>query len=228
VLVYAGYAIPFTNKLSVDIGGGHTADSLWQSSGNDANNNFPMEEISIERDKVFTRYAPMIPPREQADSANPLGGLFLERPNFSFTAPYTGVMMTPDVFIDPNDGPDDMFLLSGPQEFNPGNVDMPPSISVQPKDFGGAVKNCIKGIMLFEKGRIVDPNKIVNSKTDPTLPDYNLDGDRSYAWPCWDVTEPEPIGGGNPPTTPTPLRPEPIINDSSTHEAMASLHPVSN
>jgi hypothetical protein len=21
------------------------------------------------------------------------------------------------------------------------------------------------------------------------LPDYNLDGDRGYAWPCWDVEE---------------------------------------
>jgi hypothetical protein len=228
VLVYAGYAIPYTNKLSVDIGGGHSADSLWRSSGNDLSGNYPMEEIGIERDKVFTRYAPIIPPREQVDSANPLGGLFLERPNFSFTAPYTGLMLTPDVFIDPNDGPNDMFLLSGLQQSIPGNVDIPPAIAVSPKNFGGAVKNSIKGILLSESGMLLDPRKAVKKPKEHTLPNYNLDGDRAYAWPCWDITEREPIGGGDPPTTHTPLRPEAVVNDSTIHEAKVSVTPVND
>src|SRR3954468_10687507 len=53
------------------------------------------------------------------------------------------------------------------------------------------------------------------------LPDYNVDGDRSYAWPCWDVTDPEPANSLF--TTHTPLRPEATVNDTSTHEALASV-----
>jgi hypothetical protein len=67
-------------------------------------------------------------------------------------------------------------------------------------------------------------------KSDPTLPDYNLDGDRSYAWPCWDVTDPQStiVNDKHPPTTTTPLRPEATVNDSTAHEALASVIIVSN
>jgi hypothetical protein len=53
------------------------------------------------------------------------------------------------------------------------------------------------------------------------LPDYNLDGDRSYAWPCWDVVAPPVFPTVDPPTNasaPNPLRPESNL-DFNTHEA---------
>ena len=161
VLVYAGYAIPYTKNLLVDIGGGHSASTLWQSTGNSNKAEFPVEEIAKERDIIFSKYSAIIPPREQLDSINPTNNeLFLERPNFIFTAPYTpsavNNTVNPDAFLDPSIGLDDM----------------------------------------------------------------------AYAWPCWDITNPEPIGssGG---LTRTPLRPEALVNEASPNEALASVIPVS-
>ena len=218
VLVYAGYAIPYTDRLSVDMGGGHSSETLWRSAGN-SNSFYPMEEIAEERVKIFSHYAPFVPPKEQVASQNPAGGVFVERPNLFRTAPYTpavGGLLTPDVFLDPAAGPDNMFLPSGPQPAVPANADRPPSIDIAPKNFGGAVANTVRGITLAEGG----------FPGGTLLPDYNLDGDRSYAWPCWDITDEEPAGGGPVPSTRTPLRPEATINDSSIHEALASVGPV--
>jgi hypothetical protein len=212
VLVLAGYAIPFTNRLSVDIGGGHSSETLWRSAGNSATS-YPVEEIAEQRAKFFSNYAPFVPPAEQPASQNPAGGLFLERPNLIITAPYepiAGGMLTPDVFLD---GPvlDDMFDPAGPQQ------PLGSSITITPRNFGGAVANSIVGITLAEaKFRKGD------------LPDYNLDGDRSYAWPCWDISDPEPKWGPGvtQPSTQTPLRPEPTVNDPLTTEAFADVVPV--
>ncbi len=226
VLVYAGYAIPYTNNLSVDMGGGHNSETLWRSAGNMIRN-YPVEEVGMERTKIFSNYAPFVPPVEQAESHSPLGGIFVEHPNLSITAPYTpsgGVLLTPDIFLDPKAGPDDMFNLSGLQSAQPGNADKPNSIKIDPRNFGGAVANSIKGIKLAEAG-FAAPN---------TLPDYNLDGDRSYAWPCWDIADMEPPPPPTPPPpgpvsplTKTPLRPEATVNDSTTTEALANVVPVS-
>jgi hypothetical protein len=214
VLVYAGYAIPFIKGLDVDMGGGHRSELLWKSQGNIRE--YPVEEIEKERAKIFTSYAPFVPPSEQADSQNPLGGIFFEHPNLIITAPYTmvgGKLLTPDVFLDPPAGPDDMFLKTGPQEASQPNKEAKPTIDIKPKNFGGAVANSIKGIKLAEAG----------FPDDHLLPNYNLDGDRSYAWPCWDITDPEPKGGGG--ATRTPLRPEATIDGTSVKEALANVQP---
>ena len=218
VLVLAGYAIPYTNRLSDDIGGGHSADTLWRSAGNSAQR-YPVEEIGEERVKIFSSYAPFVPPAEQAASQNPLGGVFVEHPNLSLTAPYVpaaGSLLTPDVFLDRGLGPDDLFQLSSLQQPIEPNAVSVRTIAIAPRDFGGAVANSIRGITLAETGF---PQRT-------TLPDYNLDGDRSYAWPCWDITDPEPAPAATPPATHTPLRPEATVNDGSTHEALASVFPV--
>jgi hypothetical protein len=235
VLVYAAYAIPYTNKLSVDIGGGNNSSMLWQSPGNQPNNQYPIEEIPEERTYFGSNYAPFVPPNKQSVSQKGHGLLFLEHPNFSFAAPYEvtpgGPMLTPDVFLDPAIGPADMFKPSGPQQSAPASIDPVflrfeqevNSISVAPKNFGGAVANSIHAIELSEAGF-----------PDGTLfPDYNLDGDRSYAWPCWDISDPVAIG--NPQQTRTPLKPERVtsaadplnVPDSSSKEAIVDLQPVS-
>jgi len=217
VLVYAAYAIPFTNRLSSDIGGGHTAETLWRSAGN-LGQSYPVEEIGEERVRIFSNYAPIVPPAEQPASQKGAGAVFVEHPNLTLTAPYVppaGTTLAPDAFLDPGLGKDDMFLDSGVQP--PLTVGGPPSIAILPKDFGGAVANSIKGITLAEQG----------FPRDTRLPDYNLDGDRSYAWPCWDITQPEPVNAPITPSTPTPLRPEATINDQSMQEALAELVPVS-
>ena len=45
------------------------------------------------------------------------------------------------------------------------------------RDFGGAIANAQRGIELA----------LQDFPDGAQLPDYNLDGDRGYAWPCWDV-----------------------------------------
>jgi hypothetical protein len=215
VLVYAAYAIPFTDQLSVDMGGNHSTATLWRSAG--SRDDYPIEEIAEERVRIFSNYAPFVPPAEQAASRNPAGGLFLERPALVRTAPYApaGQLLTPDAFLDAGLGPDDMFLLPGLQVDIPRSN--PPGIAIAPKNFGGAVANSIKGITLAEGG----------FPGNTLLPNYNLDGDRSYAWPCWDVTDPEPANPQGPPLTQTPLRPESTANDASTQEALVSVAAVS-
>jgi Zinc dependent phospholipase C len=239
VLVYAAYAIPYTNKLSVDIGGGNNSSSLWRSPGNLFKNLYPVEEIGEERKMIFSNYAPFVPPVKQSDSQKGQGELFLEHPNFSFTAPYQpspGMTLTPDIFLDLPLGPDDMFSTAGPQQITTSVIDpnylvgsvLVPAITLKEKNFGGSVANCIRGIELSEAG----------FPMDALLPDYNLDGDRSYAWPCWDITDPVPIPatGDTTGNTKTPLAPEPMITvthplnvpDYSTNEAIVSVIPVNN
>ena len=216
VLVYAGYSLPHTDGLFADIGGGHNARTLWCSMGNLVN--YPVEEIPEERKKFFSDYAPIVPPAEQQDSVNPLGGFFFEHPSLPVAAPYSppgGDILSPDVFLVPGVGADDMFNASGPQQPLPTT---PPSIATVPRNFGGAVANSIKGIQLAEQG----------FPAASELPDYNLDGDRSYAWPCWDVTDPAPANSSSSnPITTTPLRPEATNQtDPSVHEALVSVIPV--
>jgi len=238
VLVYAAYSMPFTNKLSVDMGGGHNSSILWQSPGNRPRSQYPVEEIAEERKYFFSDYAPFVPPDQQAASQKDHGLLYLEHPNFSFIAPYEpapgGPMLTPDVFLDVPLGKDNMFLESGLQQPTQAPIDPvfsngPPtvdSITIAQKNFGGAVANSILGIQHAEAG-FPDSTK---------FPDYNLDGDRSYAWPCWDVTDrpnPEPITPLNPGTR-TPLAPErakPVdnyleVDDYSKKEAIVKLSPA--
>jgi len=135
-------------------------------------------------------------------------------------------LLTPDVFLDPGLGPNNMFLASGPQQAIVPVPD-PPSIAIVPKNFGGAVANSVKGIELAEGG--FQPELEDGVLKDTLFPDYNLDGDRSYAWPCWDVTDP-PTNPPGKPLTKTPLRPEATENDLSSifskQEALASVEPV--
>lgn len=235
VLVYAAYSMPFTNKLGVDMGGGHNSSALWQSAGNKASMQYPVEEIAEERKKIFSNYAPFVPPDQQADSQKGHGLLFVEHPNFSFAAPYQpspgGAMLTPDIFLDAPLGPDHMFRASGPQQATMATIDpvftnqsfpMVNSISIAQKNFGGAIANSILGIQLSEAG----------FPDETMLPDYNLDGDRSYAWPCWDITD--PVASNAPGQTRTPLVPEEIstpadplnVPDFSTREAIVDIQPV--
>lgn len=185
VMVLAANAMPFTDELEVNKGGLNT-NSLWRSIGNLGPDMYPREELVItlangqmiapEREFVHPRlapypaYAPFIPPTAL--------GAGVEMPAADLTAPYTptsGATLTiPDDFIDAPRG-DNMFAQSGAQP-TAGSTDPRArgTFAALPRNFGGAMDNCTFAILnwmdlAFE------------------LPDYNLDGDRGYAWPCWDV-----------------------------------------
>jgi len=194
VLVLQAYAVPFTDELAVTMGGLNTG-TLWRSAGDLPKGMYPHEEIVAERAKFGSSYSPAVPPTAPA-----------ERPPVLLTAPYkprpggggslsnmVGTVPTlPDDFIDAPFGPDNMFSKGGPEP--PTGTARPRSFRANRRNLGGAIANSKRGIDLAEAG----------FPRGTMLPDYNLDGDRGYAWPCWDV-EPEPTGAGPPgdPLSPT-------------------------
>jgi hypothetical protein len=178
VLMLRSYVTPYVDQLSVNFGG-LAATSLWQSPGNTPS--YPHEEILEERVLFPSSYVPTAVPTSGA-----------ELPGLAFIAPYaptttpagTVVLALPDVFMDAPLGAN-MFAAGGPQKAtSSGGVR---SFGAARKKFGGALANSARGVDIAKGAR-------------PRFPNYNLDGDRTYAWPCWDV-EPRPVAG-QPPSAP--------------------------
>lgn len=201
VLVYNGYALPHTKNLDLKTGFGLNTKDLWQSKGN--LKYYPIEEMAEERKLLDSNYTPFIPPNMQSKT--------VELPSLSFVAPYSNGDK-PDSFII-NPIKDNMFDRSGPQTaiINTENLlgrGTFPDISKNIKDFGGAYHNCIMGIESLE------------ADIDSTyLPDYNLDGDRTYASPCWGIFDEVPLHVNNPRTI-TPLVPESTVDGTSNVQAL--------
>ena len=185
-LVRAAYAIPFTDELTEELGGGIPATTLWKIPGEPILYTYPKEELpSLERAREHSRYMPWVPPERLAEMR---GNLLLEQP-LSWVSPYRG-NSTPDVFIDTPVGSRLLLSSNGPINFSV--VIMPGKLFTPPSDFGGAIENCE---IAFQNVRAV--LKAGNIPVD-FFPDYNLDGDRGYGWPCWDVRRP-PGGPLTPP-----------------------------
>jgi hypothetical protein len=198
VLTLRAYASPFSDQLTGSFGT-LAATSLWQSPGNPAAGSFPHEELPVQRLKFASPYVPFTVPSAPA-----------EQPSLDFVAPYmptaAGGTVPPDAFIDAPLGPDDMFdPATGPQ------AELANGIQSVPKDFGGAIANSERAIDAGAGGT-------------PVYPDYNLDGDRGYAWPCWDV-EPRPVrpGPNLPPVAGDPL--DPAVNPGGIATVMAKVLP---
>ena len=181
-LVRTAYAIPFTDELTDTIAGSVSAISLWTVPRRWAAP-FPIEEVpSPERTQFFTSYAPWVPPFSMPE-VQALGANFIELPA-TWPGPYAAGA-TPDGFTDRPLGLRDMLAASGPV-----NIASLPNPPVAFDDFGGAMANCTEAFK-----RVKTALK-ANNLTPGFFPDYNLDGDRGYAWPCWDIVRP-PSGPGS-------------------------------
>jgi hypothetical protein len=205
VLVLAAYSPPFTEELAINKGGQFNTSSLWRSMGDLPAGQYPAEEIPAERDYVGSSYAPFRPPKTLTDK--------VEQPAVALTAPYTAKAMPglaadlrtatlPDDFIDAPLGSDDMFSPNGPEPHATSTDDRAPNTFAGKRNFGGAMANCVRGIKLAEAG----------FPAPFGLPDYNLDGDRGYAWPTWDVSpEPSVANGVGDPLNPSDPRNAPGV-----------------
>jgi len=175
VLVVNGYALPYAEDL-------HTFPypDLWQSAGNPGAGKmaaYPYEIRKSERDVTQNSYAPAKPPWEYHDAE-----ATIEQPQLGTIAPYA-LGDLPDAFISDRPVRDDMFdnTAFAPQIQLPvvqGNDILHTTVTgfdSSQRDFGAAIPNCIRAI-----------EAILNGQPLP-LPNYNLDGDRGYAWPTWDV-----------------------------------------
>jgi hypothetical protein len=198
----AAYAVPYTEELAVNIGGPFNTASLWRSMGDPPFGQYPTEEVAEERAYTGSNYAPFVPPRSLTKN--------VEQPPVGLTAPYKptitpgffaaeiGVPTLPDDFIDAPLGPDDMFRADGPEPAAPAHDDRAPNTFADVRNYGGALANCHRGIELAEQGF---PKPF-------GLPDYNLDGDRGYGWPTWDVDPPPALDAAGNLVANDPLKPE--------------------
>jgi hypothetical protein len=194
VLMLRAYASPFGDQLAISFGALATT-TLWQSAGNPAAAVYPHEEIEAERTRFPSSYMP-------ADVPNTAP----EQPAFGFIAPYGPtvtpgggiVSALPDAFIDPAKKSNMFDAGQGPQaQIMVGGFS---SFATLAKNFGGAIANSKRGIDIARA-------KTLSQKA--RFPNYNLDGDRSYAWPCWDVD----------PNAPAPLDPA-----KNTPSMIATVH----
>lgn len=188
-LVRMAYNIPFTDELTEELGGGLAATSLWMTPPEPDHYAYPKEELAkLEEAEKSSHYIPWVPPEllDEMPKPNPL----LEMPR-TWVGPY-GSRASPDAFIDPPVGPRVMLSPQGPIGFN--DVIITPGTPVNPPpDFGGAIANCVAAfqkVIAAESAGGIPPD---------LFPDYNLDGDRGYGWPCWNVapgTGLQPPDGG--------------------------------
>jgi hypothetical protein len=184
-LVRTAYAIPFTDELNDTIAGQVSATSLWTVPSRPTGA-YPFEEVpDPERTTFASSYAPWVSP-EMMPQVQALSPNLLEMPP-TWPGPYkTGAK--PDDLIDAPHGQREMMAASGPNS-GPFDLTLPlplPQADVANYDFGGAIANCRSAFIS------VDAALRANNMPPPQdfFPDYNLDGDRGYAWPCWDVTTP--------------------------------------
>jgi zinc dependent phospholipase C len=184
VLVLQAYSAPYTEEIAT-VSGALNMSTLWRSMGDLPAGSYPPEEIAAERTRIGSTYSPAVPPTAPT-----------EQPAVLLTAPYrpvTGgrggpIPTRPDDFIDAPLGRNDMFRETGPEP--PTGRRPRRTFRADRRNFGGALANSARGIELALAG----------FPRGTGLPDYNLDGDRGYAWPAWDV-DPRP-DGTNPPGDP--------------------------
>ena len=205
VLVLHAYATPLTMDIIGTVGP-LDMTTLWKTLGEPPAGTYPHEESLQERKYLGSVYDPSRPLTTPP-----------EQPAVAWAAPYVGrkagkgkatvtLPATPDDFIDAALGPDDMFKPTGPQAAT--KVKNVETFAATKKNFGGAIANSKHGIDLALAG----------FPGGTMLPDYNLDGDRGYAWPAWDVIPaPTDTAAGD------PLAPDAPAN---TAAGVATVHAV--
>jgi hypothetical protein len=196
-LVQVGYATPYTEELAVAINSTFNTQELWRSKGDPTPGLYPSEELDQQRSYVFSLYHPFVPPRVMTGK--------VEQPYAQLAAPYQpsslGGLTLPNDFIDGPLGPNDMFKVAPghgpvPAAAEDGLTTFAPvnGTNVDTRNFGGALANCVHAFSLAQEG----------FPAPFDLPDYNLDGDRGYGWPTWDVN---PMPTGEPPPNPFAANP---------------------
>jgi len=169
VLVLNAYATPYNDEilssiiLREDLGGNLEAKEFWSISKNAANNatNYPLEEDPNARKRWAS---PKFIPFKIPGTKQELPGVFV--------APYA-CNDTPDAFFDKpsvSQKPDEMFSDTAPQRQTPTKD----GFTCTKRNFGNAIDNCVNLIKKYHDGKLI-------------LPDFDLDGDRGYAWPNWDT-----------------------------------------
>jgi hypothetical protein len=208
-LVLAAYSVPFTDDLN-GTQGQLDLKTLWTTMAGEAQP-YPIEPLVSQRDLAsdsthpHSPYHPYFKPSDVMPAPNNV-----EMPA-TFAPTELLAWATPDDVFEKPLGKDNMFMASGPAPATTAplmNHDGTVNTTLKTFDgtqryFGGIFANCEAAL------RAAVPYVAGGSWPEGTvLPDYNLDSDRGYAWPCWDVdySSKLPWNGCDPYPTDTVMR----------------------
>ena len=183
-LVLSGYSGPFTEDLTATWGP-LDLSTLWNTSSQQSNLRYPIEPVLSQRDPTANQTHPFSPYRPYFKPSD-MAPVNVETPATSFPAQVLAWTTPEDMLDSPVAGTDDMFSAAGPAPAAtfplPNTIISLETFDGSQRYFGSIMANCeaaLKFAVPYLSGTPY-PKGVV-------LPDYNLDSDRGYAWPCWDV-----------------------------------------
>lgn len=161
ILMMNAYVLPYPDEIDVRIRNVKTRE-LWVSSvSKEFAGSYPAQEDPRAKEP-WSNYRPYIRP----DMSK------MELPGGLFISPYAkGSEARPEAFLEAPIGPDNMFDKAAPQIQTTSGGDK--TFTNMSKNFGGAIANSAKAIRVHANGAGL------------VLPNYDMDGDRGYAWPGW-------------------------------------------
>ena len=205
-LVMSAYSSPFTEDLT-STWGPLDLTTLWNAGSQQRNPWYPIEPVVSQRDfaadqqHTFSPYRPYFAPSGMAP-------VNVESPPTIFPRQVLAWSSPDDMLDSPFAGTHDMFTPTGPAPKTTAPLPNPDGTTLtrleafdgSERYFGSIMANCELALQFavpYLTGTAY-PQGLV-------LPDYNLDSDRGYAWPCWDVnwtyqnpTAPFPWNGCDP------------------------------
>jgi Zinc dependent phospholipase C len=186
-LVLSAYAVPYTEDLNGS-SGALQFPTLWNVTGDIDSTKYPIEPVLSERDlfhnttNPFTPYKPYLRPID-------LTPVHVEVPPTQFNMRLLA-WTHPEQMLETPLGTDVMLSPNGPAPplpvaltDNSGNaIASLNGFDGSKRFFGGIFANCASALNLAIAYLGGTPYP-----AGTAFPDYNLDSDRGYAWPCWDV-----------------------------------------
>ena len=187
-LVMSAYSAPPTADLT-STWGSLDLRTLWATDSPANSATYPIEPVVAQRDLAsdsthpFSPYRPYLKP-----SAMP--PVNVETPMTGFPAEVLAWNMPDDMLDSAIPGTHDMFSTSGPAPAATEPLNNPDGILVADLEtfdgsqryFGSVMANCERALTFAVPYLTGTPYP-----AGVVLPDYNLDADRGYAWPTWDV-----------------------------------------
>lgn len=187
-LVMSAYSSPFNDDLTATWGP-LDLRTLWNAPAGKGSPRYPVEPMVSERDFAANQANPHSPYRPYFPPSG-LAPVNVEAPATVFPAQVLAWTSPDDMLDSAVEGTDDMFAADGPAPATTvplTNHDGSPLTDLETFDgsqryFGSIMANCEAAL-----GFAVPYLNGVAYPEGTVLPDYNLDSDRGYAWPCWDV-----------------------------------------
>jgi hypothetical protein len=186
-MVMSGYAGPFNEDLT-SVWAGLDLTTLWNTGIAQTSPRYPLEPMVSQRDLLadpshpFSPYRPYFQPSKMAP-------VNVESPVTTFPAQVLAWSMPEDMLDSQVVMTDDMFSKDGPAPATMVLVPNPDGTTLSLESFDGSQRYFGSIMANCERALTFAVPYLQGDKypADVVLPDYNMDSDRGYAWPCWDV-----------------------------------------